>query len=55
MGGGIRAKATEDGYVAVEALVFGFLLSFDMSKENALKLAGEIIEAADDLDEGRRQ
>ena len=48
--GGITAEATEDGYVAIKALVGSVVLSLDCTKPNALKLAAKIIDAADDLD-----
>jgi len=46
----IKVTPTEDGYVSIVAQVGMIVLSFDLSKENALKVAGRIMEAADELD-----
>ena len=56
----MRAVATPDGYISIQVMYSDevdeqVLLAFDSSKENALKLAGQIIEATDQLDGGRKQ
>jgi len=49
--GGITAKATEDGYVGIMAAIGEYVLTFDCTKDNALKLAAAIMDAADELDQ----